>query len=104
MFETYLLALAGVDQCPESAPQEVKDRLSENAERAEKAFADAAADGLLRSSADMERALADLVDANAASRDGLHQAKQIGALVGDLEKATRLAHNVLIAASAIQEA
>jgi hypothetical protein len=101
VFETYVLALAGVDQCPEGAPQEVKDRLAEDVERAEKAFADAAADGLLRSSADMERALADLVDANAASRDGLHQAKQIGALMRDLEKATRLALSVLTAASAI---
>ena len=47
VLENYLLALAGVDQCDASALEEVKTRLAANAARAERAWADAEADGLV---------------------------------------------------------
>ena len=46
ILENYLLALAGVDQCSQNAPETVRSRLAVNLERAERAYADAAADGL----------------------------------------------------------
>src|SRR5947209_6202022 len=45
IFENYLLALAGVDQCSESAPDDVRSRLAANADKAEQAYTDATADG-----------------------------------------------------------
>ncbi len=98
MLETYLLSLAGLDQCPESAPRAIKDRLAANVERAERVFADAAADGMKRQAIQLEEALRDLAAANARVRDGLHEAKPILALVHDLERATALALEALGAA------
>ena len=55
ILENYLLALAGVDQCSGNAPETVRSRLAVNLERAERAYADAAADGLVEVSADTFR-------------------------------------------------
>ncbi len=98
MLETYLLALAGLDQCPESAPQAVKDRLTANVERAERVFVDAAADGMRREAAPLEDALRNLATANTRVRDGLHEARPILTLVNELERATALALEALGAA------
>ena len=72
ILENYLLALAGVDQCSQNAPETVRSRLAVNLERAERAYADAAADGLVEVSADMEAELCALARGNGQSRRRLH--------------------------------
>jgi hypothetical protein len=96
--ETYLLALAGVDQCPEAAEPDVKARLRENVVRAEKAFADASTGALQAGSAAVEGALDDLAAANAAARAALTGAQPIAVLLERLESATIEALRALKAA------
>ena len=91
LLDAYLLALGGVDQCPDSAPPEVKGRLLANIERAERAFSDAAAHGLVRDCSPLVPVVQRLFAANRLGRQGLRDAKPIGRLVCELEKATCLA-------------
>ncbi|CAN5902972.1 hypothetical protein BH11PSE3_BH11PSE3_21080 [soil metagenome] len=98
LFETYMLALVGLDQCPSSAPAPVKERLEANVERAERAFSDGIADGLQGRSQAITVAIDQLVGANAASRAAFHASKAIGGLLYDLEQATERAEDVLRAA------
>ena len=96
VFENYLLALAGADQCPDSASMEIRQKLAANIERAERAFADAVvADGLHGSSAALAQAIRDLANANEVSRAGFHSGRPIGDLLADLEQATGRAQGVL---------
>jgi len=95
MLENYMLALAGLDQCPESAAEAIKERLSANIERAERAFADAAADGLQSDAAVICQTVHRLSHANEVSRAGFHDGKAIGELLADLEQATEHAESVL---------
>ena len=95
VLETYLLALAGLDQCPDSVPKLVKDRLAANVERAERAFSDAAADGLQRTNPALEAAICGLDLANEKARLCLQEAKPIVALISDLERAAALAIELL---------
>jgi len=96
--ETYMLALAGLDQCPESAALEVKTRLRENVERAERAFADASTGALAGEGPALGAALADLAAANAAARAALVGTRPIDALLERLESATIEALRALKAA------
>jgi hypothetical protein len=98
MLESYLLALAGLDQCPDSAPDTVKQRLTANVERAERVFSDAAADGLRKNNAALEIACLKLQVANDKARRALRESKPITNLTGDLESATLAALEVLGAA------
>jgi hypothetical protein len=91
LLDTYLLALGGVDQCPDSAPPEVKGRLLANVERAERAFSDAAADGLVRDCSHLVPVVVQLLAANQLSRRSLRDAEPIARLVCELERATCLA-------------
>ena len=91
LLDAYLLALGGVDQCPDSAPPEVKGRLLANVERAERAFSDAAADGLVRDCSHLVPVVERLVAANRLSRQSLRDAEPIARLVCELERATCLA-------------
>jgi hypothetical protein len=91
LLDAYLLALAGVDQCPDSAPPEVRGRLLANMERAERAFSDAAADGLIRDCSHLVPVVRQLLAANQVSRRSLRDAEPIARLVCELEKATCLA-------------
>lgn len=91
ILETYLLALAGLDQCPDSAPDLVRRRLATNVEKAERAFAYAAADGLQQAHSSLAAAAHRLFLANEAARACLREAKPIVVLVNDLERATALA-------------
>jgi hypothetical protein len=95
LLETYLLALAGLDQCPDTAPRLVSDRLAANVERAERAFSDAAAGRLERASPAMRGAAHRLDLANEEARLSLREAKPIAALVDDLERATALATEMI---------
>jgi hypothetical protein len=95
VLENYLLALAGVDQCAVSAPDDMKSRLAGNLERAERAFADATADGLADLSGDMEAELQALAVANERSRAGLHGGVPIADLLADLERGTEHARRIL---------
>lgn len=98
VLENYLLALAGVDQCSVSAPEEMKNRLAANLERAERAYADAAADGLVDMAGEMEDELGALADANEKSRAALHGGVPMTDLLADLELGTDHARRVLNAA------
>jgi hypothetical protein len=98
VLETYLLALAGRDQCPDSASPLLKHGLAENLDRAEKAYAYAVADGLEARSLPLDIAVADLTAANARAREGLQKTMPLGAVLVDLETATKLALAVLAAA------
>ena len=91
LLDAYLLALAGVDQCPDSAPAEVKARLLSNVERAERAFSDAAADGLVRDCPHVVPVVRQLFAANRLGRRSLRNAEPIARLVAELERATCLA-------------
>lgn len=91
LLDAYLLALGGVDQCPDSAPPEVRGRLMANVERAERAFSDAAADGLVRDCSPLVPVVRKLLAANQLSRRSLRDAEPIARLVWELEKATCLA-------------
>lgn len=90
LLDTYLLALGGVDQCPESVPPEVKGRLLANVERAERAFSDAAA-GLTEDCTPLQPVVCQLHAVNRTNRQGLRGAAPIARLVTELEKATSLA-------------
>jgi hypothetical protein len=94
VLEAYLLALAGRDQCPDSASPLLKHGLAENLDRAEKAYAYAVADGLEARSLPLDMATAELAAANRAAREGLHS-KSMPAILLDLEQATRRALEVL---------
>lgn len=85
LLDTYLLALGGADQCPDSAPPEVKGRLLANVERAERAFSDAAADGLVRDCSHLVPVVGELFAANRRNRQSLHSAEPIARLVHELE-------------------
>lgn len=98
LFETYILALAAADQCPESASKELKWRLEENVERAERAFADAAADGLRGESPIIDEVMRELADANRLTRAALRDGKAIAASLVDLENGTARAVRLLMAA------
>lgn len=98
VLETYMLALAGLDQCPESAATTVRGRLEANVERAERAFSDAAADRLQGDSTAIVDAVNRLAGANQALRAGFHDSKAIVGLLADLEQATGRAEDVVRAA------
>jgi hypothetical protein len=103
VLEAYLLALAGRDQCPDSASPLLKHSLAENLDRAEKAYAYAVADGLEGGglearSLPLDMAVADLTAANARAREGLQKTIPLSAVLVDLETSTRLALAVLTAA------
>src|ERR1044072_3251700 len=85
ILENYLLALAGVDQCSTNAPETVRSRLAVNLERAERAYADAAADGLDDVSAEMEGELEALERTNEQSRRRLHGGAPITDLLVEFE-------------------
>jgi hypothetical protein len=95
ILENYLLALACVDQCPTSAPNTVRNRLAANLERAERAYADAAADGLLDISAAIEADLRALGQINEQTRTRLHGGTSITDLLADLEHNTEHADRIL---------
>jgi hypothetical protein len=103
ILENYLLALAGVDQCSQNAPDIVRSRLAVNLERAERAYADAAADGLVDVSDDMESELSGLTRVNAESRRRLHRGAPITDLLVDLEDGTDKANRIVRAAICRQE-
>jgi hypothetical protein len=95
ILENYFLALACVDQCPTSAQDAVKSRLAANLERAERAYADAAADGLLDVSAAIEADLQALGQANEQARARLHGGTPITDLLAGLEHNTEHADRIL---------
>jgi hypothetical protein len=103
ILENYLLALAGVDQCSASAPEIVRSHLAVNLERAERAYADAAADGLVDVSADMEAELQALARTNEQSRRRLHRGAPITDLLVELEQGTEQASRIVRAAIFRQE-
>ena len=103
ILENYLLALAGVDQCSVSAPGTVRSRLAVNLERAERAYADAAADGLVDVSADMEAEIQALARTNEQSRRRLHGGAPITDLLVELEQGTEQAGRIVRAAICRQE-
>jgi len=103
ILENYLLALAGVDQCSQNAPETVRSRLAVNLERAERAYADAAADGLVEVSVDMETELCALERGNGQSRRRLHGGSPITDLLVDLEQGTDRANRIVRAAILRQE-
>jgi hypothetical protein len=98
ILENYLLALAGLDQCSQSAPETVRSRLAVNLERAERAYADAAADGLVDVSAEMEAELCGLAEVNEQSRRRLHRVAPITDLLVELEQGTEQANRIVRAA------
>ncbi len=91
LLDADLLALAGVDQCPDSASPEVKARLLANVERAERAFSDTAADGLGKDFSHLVPVVRQLFAANRLGRQSLSKAEPIARLVSELERATCLA-------------
>ena len=98
LLENYLLALAGVDQCSQNAPEIVRSRLAVNLEKAERAYSDAAADGLTEVSVDMEAELGTLVRINEQSRHRLYRGGSITELLVDLEQGTEQANRIVKAA------
>jgi hypothetical protein len=103
ILENYLLALAGVDQCSQNAPETVRSRLAVNLERAERAYSDAAADGLDDVSVDMETELGVLARVNEQSRRRLHRGTSITDLLVELEQGTEQANRIVRAAICRQE-
>ena len=103
ILENYLLALAGVDQCSQNAPDIVRSRLAVNLERAERAYADAAADGLVDVSSDMETELCALARVNEEARRRLHRGIPITDLLVQLEEGTEKANRIVRAAIFRQE-
>jgi hypothetical protein len=103
ILENYLLALAGLDQCSQSASEAVRSRLAVNLERAERAYADAAADGLVDVSAEMEAQLCGLAEVNEQSRRRLHRGAPITDLLVELEQGTEQANRIVRAAICRQE-
>ena len=90
VFENYLLALAGIDVCPNAASAILKAAFAENAVTADRAWHKAIAEKRNNSST-MEGIVAALAVANRASRDALHNAEDMGTLLGRLQRGTRLA-------------
>ena len=103
LLENYLLALAGVDQCSQNAPEIVRSRLAVNLEKAERAYSDAAADGLTEVSVDMQAELGTLVRINEQSRHRLYRGASITELLVDLEQGTEQADRIVRAAILRQE-
>jgi hypothetical protein len=103
VLENYLLALAGVDQCSANAPETVRNRLAVNLERAERAYSDAAADGLVDVSGAMDAELSALARTNEQSRRLLHRGAPITDLLVDLEQGTEQANRIVRAAIIGQE-
>ena len=103
ILENYLLALAGVDQCSANAADTVRSRLAVNLERAERAYADAAADGLVEVSDDMAGELCALERGNGQSRRRLHGGAPITDLLVELEQGTDRASRIVRAAILRQE-
>lgn len=92
VLENYLLALAGIDCCPNAASAILKAAFAENAVTADRAWHRAVADkSSTGSSQTMEGVVEALATANRASRDALHNAEDTGTLVGLLQRGTRLA-------------
>ena len=100
ILENYLLALAGVDQCDASAFDELKTRLAANAARAERAWADAAADGLVDLPASAVADLEVLAMLVVRARTALHDGDPMGGLLDVLEAATDRSIRVVTAALA----
>lgn len=100
VLENYLLALAGVDQCDAGAFEEVKTRLAANAARAERAWADAAADGLVELDPASGVDLAALEGLVRRARAGLLDGEPIAGLLEVLEAGTDRAMRVVAAALA----
>ena len=100
ILENYLLALAGVDQCDASAFDDMKTRLAANAARAERAWADAAADGLVDLSQPATADLAVLDELVARARAALLDGEPIAGLLEALEAGTDRAIRVVAAALA----
>src|SRR4030095_2873668 len=98
ILENYLLALAGVDQCSANAPETVTSRLAVNLERAERAYADAAAAGVVEVAADMEAELQALERTNEQSRRRLQGGAPITDLLVELEQGTDQANRIVRAA------
>ena len=98
VLDNYLLALAGVDQCSVSAPDEIRNRLAANLERAERAYADATADGLADWPRTIDVEVEALAEANQRSRRALRGATTISDLLGHLERGTDHANRVIEAA------
>jgi len=103
ILENYLLALAGADQCSQNAPETVRSRLAVNLERAERAYSDAAADGLDDVSVDMEAELGALSRVNERSRRRLHRGTSITDLLIELEQGTEQANRIVRAAVCRQD-
>ena len=103
ILENYLLALAGVDQCSQNAPETVRSRLAVNLERAERAYADAAADGLTEVSPDTDVELGALARINEDTRRRLHRGASITDLLVELEQGTEQANRIVRAAIFRQE-
>ncbi|MFO1083229.1 MAG: hypothetical protein U1E21_01590 [Reyranellaceae bacterium] len=97
LLENYLLALACVDQCSEYVPEAVRSRLAINLERAERLYADAAADGLAGGRAGSDACIEALRQVNASTRAGLRDGWIIAELVVDLELATEHAERLFAA-------
>jgi hypothetical protein len=95
ILDAYLLALGGVDQCPESAQPEVKSQLIANVERAERAFSDAAGDGLGGDCSHLVPITRLLFAANCASRQSLRDAAPIARLAYELKLSTGLAADIV---------
>lgn len=95
ILENYLLALAGVDQCSQNAPETVRSRLAVNLERAERAYADAAADGLVEVSPAMDAELGTLARINEDTRRRLHRGASITDLLVELEQGTDQAYRIV---------
>jgi hypothetical protein len=98
ILENYLLALAGVDQCDASAAEETKTRLAANAARAERAWADANADGLVDLAAPAVDDLAALDGLVRRARAALLDGEPIAGLLEALEAGTDRAMRVVAAA------
>jgi hypothetical protein len=95
ILENYLLALAGVDQCSQNALETVRSRLAVNLERAERAYADAAADGLVEVSPAMDAELGALARINEDTRRRLHRGASITDLLVELEQGTDQAYRIV---------
>jgi hypothetical protein len=98
ILENYLLALAGADQCAASAPEDLKIRLTANVARAERAWSDASADGLVDELAAARAELAALVEITRRGRESLNDGLSIADLLETLEAGTDRAVRIVDAA------
>ena len=95
ILENYLLALACQDQCDASAPDDLRNRLAANLARAERAWADATADGLAEVPPDAEAELETLAGLAVRVRAALNAAAPIASLLTTLESGTDRAIRVV---------